>query len=99
MFGAGFSIDMINRMKQNRDQRKSSGGKFKLNYRGNIYSDKENHINNKSKLSPEKIRMVRLRIKNQHLKERRKEIFVFIFLGILSTTIIVFLINLITSNS
>lgn len=78
--GAGHIVDMMNRMKQNRELRSSNREKFREK---GFYT--KNHFPNKEKkkeesLSEEELYLIRQRILKQARKEQRRELGIFIVL-------------------
>lgn len=73
-FGAGHVMDMINRMKQNREQRPSNRAKFKGNNREGIYSSDNKSKEANFKTVPEnELKEIKLQIRKHAEKERKKE--------------------------
>lgn len=92
-FGAGHTQDMINRIKQNRAQRPSNREKFKGKNREGIYSNSDSNKkpSNLKKISPEKLAKVKNQIREQNIKERKKERVVNI-ISLLSVLVIITII-------
>ncbi|MBS3992983.1 MAG: hypothetical protein KGZ87_04625 [Bacteroidetes bacterium] len=80
-YGAGHVIDMINRMKQNRDQRPSKRAKFKENQREPIYTSSQKSTIANFKTVPEKeLNKMKTIIRQRAKTESKRELIILGFL-------------------
>jgi hypothetical protein len=89
---SGSIQDMNNRVNQNRSLKPSNRARFKENNRDNIYSDSEPSPTKLTfkKVSEIELRKIKDKINSRALKDRKKELF--IFLVIVLTLLVILLI-------
>ncbi|MBU2904821.1 MULTISPECIES: hypothetical protein [Arenibacter] len=81
---SGSIQDMNNRVNQNRSLKPSNRARFKDNNRDNIYSDTVPALTklNFKKVSEIELKKIKDRIKNRALKDRNREMFIFLVIAL-----------------
>ncbi len=77
-FGFGYTADMINRVKQNRQQLSSNRPKFKENNRGTIHSsDKKSQEYDFKTLSEKELEKVKTEVRKRTKLEQKRKIIIY----------------------